>query len=364
MRRSVDQILIQLTWMGYCTIQAPIGAASDASLRRSAIADLRAVPMKKVTVAKEVVRLLGEIGGGDAYQELLRLNAPGAHRDVRIAVLRALWDHLDKPQTWEIFEKAVRDPDWVVASKLADIPLGRLSTETEERVVVLLSTILGRSEPEARIDLLKRMATIPLSDSRRSLMQRLLVHMGTDAPEEAALALGAALQRMHSGEVDAVVRRLSELIPRGRHFLAFLPHIQARLGPYSSEMHRKVGKGFLTALQSNPVMVPHYLNLGSRFWEYQELSKQLLELAKKDWLYHEAMDAALSAVRSCVHPEQLEDRLADHRDWRIRRLALAALLQAAAPENGWTRERRNRLVTYQKDKAPGVAGPAQFVFPP
>lgn len=332
--------------------------------RPQVLAELRAVPTKKVTVAKEVVRLLGELGGEDAYQELLRLNVSSAHRDVRIAILRGLWDHLERPETWEIFEKSVKDPDWIIASKLADIPLGRLSPASGERVGALLATILGRAEPEARIDLLKRIGYIPLADERRSLWQRLVTHMGTDDPEEAGHAFTAVLQRMTGTEVDAVVKRLGELASRGRHLLVFLPRLVSNIGPYASVTHVNVAKGFLKQLQADPRLVPHYVNLGSRFWAYDDLVKVLIELSKKDWLYHEAMEAALSAVRSCVHPGLVEEKLRNHSDWRLRRLALAALVQSAAPKHGWTEERRTKLVDYQKDKAPGVAGPAHFVFPP
>lgn len=332
--------------------------------RAQVLAELRAVPTKKVTVAKEVVRLLGELGGGDSYQELLRLDTPGTHRDVRIALLRALWDHLERPETWVIFEKAVRDPDWIVASKLADIPLGRLSSESEERVVVLLSTILARSEPEARLDLLRRLAHIPLADARRSLFQRLLAHVGTDAPEEAALAFFAVLHRMNASEADSIVRRLSELVTRRRHLLAFLPQLTSKIGPYAHKMHREVANGLLRILKSDSLAVPQYLTLGSNCWDYNDLVKVLIELSKNELLYHEAMDAAILAIGNCVHPSLVEEKLRDHKDWHIRRLALAALVQAASPENGWTSERRARLVVYQRDKAAGVAGPAQFVFPP
>jgi hypothetical protein len=87
------------------------------------LAVLRQVPTSKVTVAKEVVRLLGELDGDDAYRALLRMHGPDTHRDIRIAILRALWDHLERDETWSVFERSVADPDWVVASKLADIPL-------------------------------------------------------------------------------------------------------------------------------------------------------------------------------------------------------------------------------------------------
>lgn len=332
--------------------------------REQVLAELRAVPTNKVTVAKEVVRLLGEMGGAEAYADLLRLDKPDTHRDVRIALLRALWDHLDRPETWAIFERAVRDPDWIVASKLADIPLGRLSTDAEERVVKLLSTILGRAEPEARIDLLKRAAYVPLRDVWRSLFQRLLTHMGADAPEEAAQAFSAVLHRMSASEAGSVAARLKELLPRGKHLVAFLPVLSSRIGPYGHSMHVQVAEALLAALGANAWTTPHFLSLGARLWDYKKLGQALIELSKKDLLYHDAMEAAIAAVRACVHPALLEPILREQSDPRLRRLGLAALVESASPKNGWTKDRRERLGEYQKDKHPGVAGPANFVFPP
>jgi hypothetical protein len=332
--------------------------------REQVLAELRSVPTNKVTVAKEVVRLLGEMGGNDAYEDLLKLDKPGTHRDVRVALLRALWDHLERPETWQVFERAVSDPDWIVASKLADIPVGRLSAEAEERVVTLIASILGRAEPEARLDLLKRAAYVPLRDLKRSLFQRLLAHMGTRAPEEAAEALAAVLHRMQSSEADTVSKRFIELLPERRHLVAFLPVLTARLGPYAQGSHVKIGEALLKALRADPLTTPHYLSLGSRLWDWKKLGEVLIELSKKDLLHHDAFVAALSAIGACVHPGSLEEVLRTPSDWRLRRLGLAALVEAASPKNGWTKERRARLAEYQKDSAPGVAGPASFVFPP
>ncbi|WP_437667490.1 hypothetical protein [Sorangium sp. So ce1182] len=333
--------------------------------RERVLAELRAVPTTKVTVAKEVVRLLGELGGDDAYRDLLRLDGPKTHRDVRIALLRALWDHLGRPETWDVFGRAVQDRDWIVASKLADIPLGRLSTEAEQRVVGLLAAILGRPEPEARLDLLRRAAHLPLRDEQRALFQRLLGHMEAAAPEEAAEALAAALARMQPGEVAAVVRRLTELSPRRRHLVAFLPVLHARLGAYAARHHVAVGEGLLAALKADALAVPQYLGLAERLLQWRELGQALAELGERDLLHHDAMVAAMSAVRACVHPSLLEEQLRGSKDPRLRRLALEALAQAASPKNGWTAERRALLVDrYRKDPSPAVAGPASFVTPP
>ncbi|HLM72060.1 MAG TPA: hypothetical protein VK459_05205, partial [Polyangiaceae bacterium] len=332
--------------------------------RSRVLAELRAVPTAKVTVAKEVVRLLGEMGGEEAYRDLLALDRPGVHRDVRIALLRALWDHLDRPDTWGIFERAAVDPDWVLSSKLADIPLGRLSTEAEGRVVELLAKILSRAEPEARLDLLKRAAYLPLRDEKRSLFSRLLDHMGAKSTDEAQAALGAVLQRMTPGEATAVIARLIELAPRRRLLVVFVPTIVARTGPYAAGHHVKVAEGLLSALRGDPLAVPHYLDLTSRLRGWRDLADALINLSGRDILHYDAMVAAIAAIRHCVHPEPLEERLAKERDPRLRRLALAALEQAASPNNGWTSERRARLLVYQRDPSHAVSGPASFVFPP
>ena len=81
-----------------------------------ALAILRGVPRHRVTVAKEVVRLLGELPGGAAYADLLVMAGEDVHRDVRVALLRALWDHLERPvrnhcgfkSSWIAFQRECR----------------------------------------------------------------------------------------------------------------------------------------------------------------------------------------------------------------------------------------------------------------
>src|SRR5439155_16342293 len=48
---------------------------------------LKTVPVGKVTVAKDVARLLGDLRTDDAYRELLDWDARELHRDVRVALL-------------------------------------------------------------------------------------------------------------------------------------------------------------------------------------------------------------------------------------------------------------------------------------
>lgn len=333
--------------------------------RERVLQELRAVPLSKVTVAKEVVRLLGEMGGADAYGELVQLDRPGLHRDVRIALLRALWSHLERPQSWPVFERAVADSDWLLASKAATVPLVRLSPATEERVVELLARVLGRPESEARLDLLHAAAGAPLRDERRSLQRSLLAHLdGARHPDEAAATLAALLQRMWTGEADEIIACLRQLLPSRRLLLVLLPVLSGRVTPYTAPHELRVVQGVVAALGEDHLAVPYYLGLGGRIWDWRQLAEALVRLAGQDLLHADAMQAALVVVRSCLHPELLEQRLRDQKDARLRRLALCALEQAAAPQEGWTRDRLARLQEYRGDPSPLVAGAASFVLPP
>ena len=46
-------------------------------------------------------------------KELLVLWESELHRDVRVALLRALWPYAEREQTWEIFTRAAQAPEVV-----------------------------------------------------------------------------------------------------------------------------------------------------------------------------------------------------------------------------------------------------------
>src|SRR5262249_5306587 len=65
---------------------------------------LRPVPLTRVTVAKEVLRLVGEMDGDDAFAFLAAADGTTLHRDVRVALLRAVWSHLERPEAWAMID--------------------------------------------------------------------------------------------------------------------------------------------------------------------------------------------------------------------------------------------------------------------
>ncbi len=325
---------------------------------------LSTVSMKKVTVAKEVIRLLGELGGAPGYAALIAYDRKELHRDVRIALLRALWDHLHHEQSWTAFEEALDDPDWVVASRITEIPLGRLNDAQERRVTGLVVRLLERPEPEARLALLQQAAFLPLRDTERVLYRACLARVATGKEDEAGIALTAVLRRMLPKEAPDVVAMLTSLFEKRRRLQALLQILPNHLGPYAPKHVAKVGKALAAAMAADPLLTPQRVTLAGSFLGYSELAALFLELSDKRLLHFDTMTAALGAIARCVHPSQLEASLGDHADARVRRLGLAALSAASRPKRGWSQQRRARLQHYAADPDPLVAGAAAFVFPP
>ena len=136
---------------------------------------LQKVPLTRVTVAKEVIRLLGELQIETAYRQLLAMATGQLHRDLRVALLRAFWGYLEKDQTWPLLEQAALDPDPAIAANAGRIPTNRLSTTAQQRVVRLLNLLLGHPEPRVRTAVLDRCSQLPVSDPGQFLFPALLV---------------------------------------------------------------------------------------------------------------------------------------------------------------------------------------------
>jgi hypothetical protein len=183
----------------------------------AAVELLRQVPLRKVTVAKEVVRLLGELRSDAAYQLLLTLDSPTLHRDIRIALLRALWDHLERPETWQKLESAAHDADWILASRLADIPANRLSVTSEPRLCALLAQVLTRKEPEARLELLRRAPNLYLKDLQRLFFTQCLQRINSRFDDEVVAATTAVLARAQEADVAHFGAAVGALRKTGAH---------------------------------------------------------------------------------------------------------------------------------------------------
>jgi hypothetical protein len=336
--------------------------------------ELSKVPLKQVTVAKEALRLLGELGGEAGYRVLVGYDRRALHRDVRIALLRALWDHLDRPEAWAIWEEAASDPDWVLASRLAEIPTLRLSDAAEVKLCGLFARLLGRPELDARMSLLARAQHLPLRDPQRTLFRACLSGVGSAIADEAAAAFVTCLSRLQLSEAASVAAAVlgharlpaTDAAPdqTSRPALAAqLAALASQLGPYAGSARTEVGRQVLAGLAHDRLLVPETIRLAARLLGYRDLAKLFLGLAERSLLHFDAMRAALEAIEHSPHPTQLEELLRDSDDPCIRRLALEALTCTTRPKRGWSSEHLQLLTRYRADPDAMVSAHAHWLVP-
>lgn len=341
-----------------------------------ALALLQKVPMQKVTVAKEVVRLLGELRSDAAFAALIALDSPKLHRDIRIALIRALWDHLERDATWQFLQNAATGGDWILASRVGDIPPDRLTVEVDRRLSQVMALVLGRKEPEARLELLRRAPYLPMKDRERTFLVACLARLDSRFTDEVNAALQAALGRANEGDLPAVAAALVAMRENRRALDVVSSHILSSL-PARSAMTARVAQALVKALAEDPRAVPLYvrcaLRVASEPLDVDRFIETLREVARRGRLDGAALQAArdvvsgLPVARIPIETlDTLESRLHAEPEPALRLLALDVLSTVARPDNGqgWTPARRDRLQVFLQDASPIVAGAADFVFPP
>jgi hypothetical protein len=330
-----------------------------------ALAVLAGAPLAKVTVAKEVLRLLGEMRADAAYDRLIELDGTSLHRDVRIALLRALWDHLDRAPTWEVFERAVRAPDWVMASRLGDIPADRLTVDTDRRLSGLLGQVLDRPEPEARIDLLRRAAQLAVSDPDRTFLSACASRLISVYDDEVLAAAAAILHRSTEDDLGRLPGLLSVATRDARCLHVAIGALTAVPAKARASWVGAL-RGAESVLAGDARWIALRVRCAAAAMEGPELCAHLASLGEAGLLSSDALDACRAAIDALPtgHLGRAVDRLGRSVSPEVRRLAVRALQRDAGPDRGWTAERMARLVALQDDPSPIVAGAALAVFPP
>jgi hypothetical protein len=345
---------------------------------------LREAPRTQVTVAKEVVRLIGELSSEAAYQELLALDAQALHRDVRVALLRAFWPYVERAETWEVFTRAAQSPDTAIVQGVIEIPADGISSIASKRLAVLLAMLLSYPDAEVRVAVLQRCKQHLLTDDDHVLFPPLLAAMRSALPDECKLAADVVFT-MYTGKdatlVGEVVRGLLNN-RRALHitmsrFLSALGTRRRRLLPTT--------RAILAALARDRLTVALRVSVIIAGLPWDEVAPELMSMAHE--LHPDALhkvDFALYAMTgshvyqrsnkeetilayACRRSEfdllAFEMALATSKDERLRRLALSALVAQAAQADGWTDERIVRLEAYRQDPSVLVAEAAQFTFP-
>jgi len=333
-----------------------------------ALALLRGVPLRKVTVAKEAVRLLGELPGGAAYADLLAIAGQELHRDVRVALLRALWAHLEQPETWPLLEQAAASDDPALAAGVIRIPADRRSPATLRRLVRLLALLLLHPNPQVRLDTLQRCATLPIADLEHILQEPLLAALDSPLPDQRTAAASAVFATYAGRDADLIGALVRRILPNRRALIALLEQFNQVL-PWNRGRMLPAARAALAALASDPLTAALQVGLAINALLVDDLTALLRRLATQDLLHAEVIMAVIAALQASARRADagalavLEQSLAEESDARLRRVALAALVALAGWPRGWDAERRARLQIYRADSAALVAAAAQFTFP-
>lgn len=330
---------------------------------RRALDVLSRAPLAKVTIAKEVVRLYGELRSDAGYLRLVELDRGSLHRDVRIALLRALWDHLERDETWEVFERAVDDPDWVLAAKVGDVPADRLTDAIDRKLSKLLARVLLRPEPEARLDLLQRAPRLAVRDPERTFLAACRMRLRSRYDDETSAAVHALMQRQDEHDVPAMAEALAALHEDPRSLTVAASTLTA-YDPWARASWEQA-LAALEAVLDRPGWQPLRVR-AARSRDIPRLVELAAELADRGTLDRDVVDelrAVLSRWSNSNALSALASRLIHHAHPEARRLALWAVVTDAGAR-GWSEERLAQLARVRADPDPGVAGAAARVFPP
>lgn len=334
-----------------------------------AIELLRSVPLEKVTVAKEVVRLLGELPGEVGYADLLAIDARELHRDVRVALLRAFWDHLEQEETWPILERAARSPDPAIAAGVVRIPADRLSPQAQRRLGRLIATLVASADPKVRLDTLGRIDQLPLTDQEQALVGPLYAALESSFPDEREAA-ARAIFRTYVGRDATLVGKAVERIIANRRAVATVAQVLQSVIWLGRTHLLPTVRAVLAALSSDPLTACIRAQLAMLALPWEEAITFLQVQAASGGLHSEALMTVVQTLPLAARRpdadglEMFEATLGRSEDERLRRLGLAALVALAQSQRGWNEERVARLQVYCADTSWMVAAAAQFTVPP
>lgn len=328
---------------------------------------LRGVPLDRVTVAKEVVRLIGELRTDAAYAELRAWHARELHRDVRVALLRAFWDYPERAETWDIFEVAARDADPAVAAGVIRVPADRLRPEGQRRLAGVLALLLRHSEPRVRLDALERCAALPLPDRERALLAPVLGALGSEIADEVRAAARAAFATYVGRDAPLVGRAAATMLPDRRALQILVQTLEGQLTRERATLLPTV-RALIGALAVDPLTATLRARLAATALPWAEAHTVLAELDARGELHADALAEVMQVLRSVARRRadelaSFEAALATSEGERLRRLALAVLV-SQADARGWDDEQRARLEAYRADRSLLVASAAQFTLPP
>ncbi|HLW03281.1 MAG TPA: HEAT repeat domain-containing protein [Ktedonobacterales bacterium] len=340
-----------------------------------ALAIIRTIPMTRVTIAKERVRMTGALASEAAYHELVALEQGELHRDVRTVLVHALAAHVTQSATWPILEAAARSAEAETA--LATLP-GNISPQqyyatvqgeaetVEQHILRLLLLLLNHPDSKVRQGAL-RSGWLPVQDQQRLLLARALELLRSPASMESQAAARAIVSICRENDGPALAQAVRNLLS-DRRFLLSLTSVFSSANIQSKPRLLPVVRQMLEALAEDRLTGVIQVELAMAYLPPEELAVWFQAISQRGQLHAVALVRACdlmknSAYRELAQLEALEVALASSPDERLRRLAFAVLEAESAKQGQWDEVHLARLQTYRADASVQVAAAAAFILP-
>ncbi|RDW66991.1 hypothetical protein BP5796_09740 [Coleophoma crateriformis] len=334
---------------------------------------LKKAPMGKVTVAKEVVRLVGDLRRLEALEFLLTLEREDLHRDVRVALVRALWFYLDHNSVWPIFFAAARDPYVALAQAVINIPQENLSEATEQHLLEAYLHLLQNPSAEIRQSLLRHCAlNLQIPDTSEILLARLEELTKSKSKKEKDLSAQAVFKIYGSSRPDLVAALFSRTLHDYKALTSLFHIFTYQISPNDKRMYRST-RLLYDLFSTDPLLINLRLRLLFQGFPVAEPATELCTLfhalipdLQIDGLVQARAHLEALARTDPVAVNSLERELGASNDEKARWLGVVCLEAGIykSAGNGWDDEKLDKLKSYQCDESLMVRGKAFFIFPP
>ena len=320
---------------------------------------LQSVPMKKVTVAKEVIRLIGDLETNEAFHYLMDIEQTKLHFDVRVALLRAMWTFLGREETWEVFRKAGQDSDPEMAKAVLDIPQDGLSSDNRQSFAKLLLILLRHPSVEVRIAALRKCTSVLLHDPDCIFVPRLFEQLKSGNETEFKSAASVIFRTYSKARPELVGKLFRDTLKCHSAIAMLLDTYLLHVSPSSDRDMDPTTHHVLSILKSDRLSGSLRLKLMFNGLPFEDIRRMLVEIIPE--LHADHLVLAESLIQQSVANwdgtsiGKFEMELAASKDERARRLALEFLTSNVKRSGGWTDERRQRLEFYRKDESVLVA---------
>ena len=330
------------------------------------------VSSKKVTVVKEVLRLVGEFENDEAYAYLNQAaEEQDLHPDVYIALLRAYWGFLNRESVWLKFHTAARSPRAALARSTVHIPQKGLSAQAMQALCRQMVLLLQHSDAQVRLDTMMRLVDMPLGIAADTgspgadLRRALILHLDDIDPQVCFLAAQALLANNPDAQSCRDVAAAFAHVQQAHALVAVVNAFEAR---------KRVNTMNLAACAQ--MLADALLE---RRWQPAQIVKLVLLVctatdaldfiyeAGRQSLLHPGVVSTVGAVWDSVISggkpqsyETMQTKLQQADDAALRRMGLS-LLCALACQYGWTTLWRKRLNDYRHDPSLWVRDAAELV---